>query len=196
MSRLEQFLSRLEKISDSSEGDIITQNYVERLLKQNIESNALESQASKKHRSIIKRRPTPSTVIGPRKVKFLALDWETDSVHSLPAVLNDSKETKEFKIDAVIACDCVYNESLVAPFVRTCADLCQIAEAESSVNPTICIIAQQLRSPDVFEAWLATSMESFRVWRIPDSLLGKGLEANSGFVVHCGVLSSRFFEGP
>ncbi|KAL8812780.1 MAG: hypothetical protein Q9223_000842 [Gallowayella weberi] len=170
------------------------QNYVEKLLKQNIESNAPKIQSSKKHRSTVKRNSAPSTNIEPRRVRFLALDWETDSARSLPAVLNDSKETKQVKIDAVIACDCVYNESLVTPFVKTCADLCQIAEANSSETPTICIIAQQLRSPDVFEAWLTRFMESFHVWRIPDSLLGKGLEANSGFAVHCGVLSGRSFE--
>lgn len=91
-------------------------------------------------------------------------------------------------IDIVLACDCIYNESLIAQLVRTCAELCQVVEAKPSKIPTICVIAQQLRSPDVFEAWLTTFSESFRVWRVPDSLLSDELKQDSGFVVHIGII--------
>lgn len=75
-------------------------------------------------------------------------------------------------------------------------------------NPTIAIIAQQQRSPDVFEAWLKETLRLFRVWRIdefekntpplpPPSLLlseaGKriALGDGSGYVVHVLVLRSE-----
>lgn len=97
-------------------------------------------------------------------------------------------------IDVVLACDCIYNESLVAPFVRTCFELCRVDEATPSKQPTICIIAQQLRSPDVFEAWLTLFIESFRVWRVPEALLSDDLKQNSGFVVHIGIINAKCIE--
>ena len=91
-------------------------------------------------------------------------------------------------IDAVIACDCIYNEALIEPFVRTCAETCQLANVESIGKPTVCIIAQQLRSDIVFEAWLSAFHKVFRVWRVPDEFVSEGLMGCSGFVVHIGVL--------
>lgn len=76
---------------------------------------------------------------------------------------------------------------LVNPFVRTCADICQLANADSE-QPTLCIVAQQLRSDVVFEAWLKAFHKLFRVWRMPDDLLIDGLKGGSGFVVHVGIL--------
>ena len=91
-------------------------------------------------------------------------------------------------IRAVIACDCIYNEALITPFVRTCVDICQLANAHSAEMPTLCIIAQQLRSDMVFEAWLKAFHRYFKVWRIPDNLLINGLKEGSGFAVHVGIL--------
>lgn len=120
----------------------------------------------------------------------MALDWEKDFVHSLPAALAEAEDARNLKINAVLTCDCIYNESLIAPLVRTCKDLCQLGDADPIGKPTICVVAQQLRSPDVFEAWLTTFTECFRVWRVPDTLLSEGLKENSGFVIHIGVLHS------
>jgi hypothetical protein len=53
-------------------------------------------------------------------------------------------------------------------------------------------VAQQLRSPDVFDAWLATFHQNFRVWRVPDTLLSEGLRSGSGFVLHFGVLRDLY----
>jgi hypothetical protein len=53
---------------------------------------------------------------------------------------------------------------------------------------TVCIIAQQQRSDEVFEAWLTAFKEPFRVWRVPDELAGEGLKGGEGFMVHVGVL--------
>lgn len=161
---------------------------MEKLLRQNIDRNLPSDTNLRKPTSTRKKHVNVSTSGNTRNLEFLALDWETDSVLSLPVLLGDSKGIKDANIDVVIACDCIYNESLIAPFVSTCADLCRIALAKPSARPTMCIVAQQLRSPDVFEAWLAAFKKSFRVWRVPDSLLTNGLKQGSGFVVHIGVI--------
>jgi hypothetical protein len=77
--------------------------------------------------------------------------------------------------------------------VRTCAELCRLRpaytpseedEPRSTRQPTICIIAQQQRSPDVFDAWLRETLREFRVWRLSDDVLGDGLKGGSGYLVH------------
>jgi hypothetical protein len=104
-------------------------------------------------------------------------------------------EAKSF--DVVLACDCIYNEALVEPFVTTCVDLCRLRAAETEadteaagqgVEPTVCVVAQHLRDPLVFEAWATRFTASFHTWRVPDEMLVPGLRSNSGFVVHVGVL--------
>jgi hypothetical protein len=88
------------------------------------------------------------------KIRVQNLDWETsDTSHMQP-------------VDLIIACDCIYNESLIEPLNSTCASLCRLREDRE--RPTLCLIAQQLRSPDVFEAWLKNFHEKFHVWQIPD----------------------------
>lgn len=94
----------------------------------------------------------------------------------------------------VLACDCIYNESLIAPFVQTCADICRLDLTGSPDNPTICVIAQQLRSPAVFEAWLIAFMDAFRVWRVPGRMLSEELSESSGYAVHLGILRSSIVE--
>ncbi|KAK4103776.1 hypothetical protein N658DRAFT_494284 [Parathielavia hyrcaniae] len=122
-------------------------------------------------------------------IHFTPLDWETDQV--TPA-LTGSVEAQSF--DVVVACDCIYNEALVGPFVSTCVDMCRLRAAEVSQGtttakePCVCVIAQQLRDPLVFEAWLTRFTVSFHAWRVPDEWLVPGLRSNSGFVVHVGVL--------
>jgi hypothetical protein len=89
-------------------------------------------------------------------------------------------------VDLIIASDCIYNESLIEPLNSTCASICHLRQ--DATKPTICLIAQQLRSPEVFEAWLKSFQEKFHVWQIPDALLNEGLREGSGFVVHVGVV--------
>lgn len=114
-------------------------------------------------------------------IEVLPLDWETDDPRSFM-----HSAGLETGVDFIVACDCIYNYALISPFVQTCADLCRIrAEATTS---TLCIIVQQLRQAEVFEQWLTTFHRSFRVWRIPSNLLSKGLQEDSGFAVHIGVV--------
>ncbi|KAK3648939.1 Ribosomal protein lysine methyltransferase [Elasticomyces elasticus] len=123
-------------------------------------------------------------------VTILALDWETDDIpkhldsHGLGA-----------GVDLVLACDCVYNYALIEPFVQACADTCSLRnhktdESASHGEPctTICLVAQQLRSSDVFEQWLEAFIRRFRVWRVPDEMLTAGLKEGGRFVVHAGIL--------
>lgn len=165
-----------------------------KFLKRNLENNRFEDDVPRKHQSAFKKASTLPSSPKLQKLDFLALDWEINSVDALPDLLVKEKAGAESKIDMVIACDCIYNELLIAPFVRTCADLCRLADTEPSENPTICVIAQQLRSPDVLEAWLTAFMDSFRVWRVPGRLLSEGLSENSGYVIHVGILHSSFVE--
>ena len=166
------------------------QEYVFKLLKANIEDNSLEGKGSGS--SVAKYQGKGhvhknNACVG-SKIEVLALDWESCMVSSLPTTIATSSAEVSQAIDAVLACDCIYNESLIIPFVRTCADICQLNNACSAKKPTLCIVAQQLRSDLIFEAWLKAFHNLFRVWRIPDDLLIDGLKGGSGFVVHVGIL--------
>ncbi|KAK2022698.1 hypothetical protein LX32DRAFT_732641 [Colletotrichum zoysiae] len=203
------------------------QPYVARIIHQNLEANPLpKPTSSSKHSSSSSssRRKkagaaNPSSS-GPGVIAFRPLDWELDSPD--PS-LTGSPAARSF--DALICCDCIYNEALVGPLVSTAADLARLrlrdqeyeAEARDSAagasssssfgdhnryystsstaatttgrsEPCVCIVAQQLRSPDVFEEWARAFHRDFRVWRVPSPLLPEGLRVESEFVVHVGIL--------
>ncbi|KAK4191989.1 ribosomal lysine N-methyltransferase 5 [Podospora australis] len=125
------------------------------------------------------------------KIHFAPLDWETDEV--TPALTGRTSSQKSF--DVVLACDCIYNEALIDPFVTACADLCRLREEDeseaSSSAPCVCVIAQQLRDEEIFESWMTRFCKDFKAWRVPDHLLVEGLRSGSGFAVHIGVLKER-----
>jgi len=181
------------------------QEYVRRLFRTNLDANAAVSapsakqkgnktkgKASKKQQS--GGNPTASPIT------FTTLDWETDQPGLLKACIESetgrdahhkNDEERDLGFDLLLSCDCIYNEALVAPFVRTCADICRLRPAyepdESgprSRRPTVCIVAQQQRAPVVFETWLRETLREFRVWRLSDEVLGDGLKSGSGYLVH------------
>jgi hypothetical protein len=186
------------------------QAYVAKLVEQNLAENRSAvlggGAAPTSAKTTASRRSRASTPAGRReaaagdgaassKLHFTPLDWETDEV--TPSLTGPGSEAKSF--DVVLACDCIYNEALVEPFVTTCVDLCRLrateaaAEAETeaagqAAEPTVCVVAQHLRDPLVFEAWATRFTASFHTWRVPDEMLVPGLRSNSGFVVHVGVL--------
>ncbi|KAL4944754.1 hypothetical protein BDV06DRAFT_232555 [Aspergillus oleicola] len=143
-----------------------------------------------------------------QNITFTSLDWETDvpdtlknqiqSSTSTPSTDTHLEEDSDAGFDLLLSCDCIYNEALISPFVRTCAEIAQLRSpslspsSPSAMKPTICIIAQQQRSPDVFEAWLRETMRSFRVFRLGDDVLKVedklGLGQGSGYLVHALVL--------
>jgi len=146
-------------------------------------------------------------------ITFTPLDWELDDVPStLKQAVSVEEETKDKDkdkdandftgFDVLISCDCIYNEALVPAFVRTCADICRLRRRRppqqqqqetqpETQNPTVCVIAQQQRSPDVFEAWLRAAIAEFRVWRVRDEVLGEKLRLGTGYVVHVLVLREK-----
>lgn len=133
---------------------------------------------------------TPST----SNITFTTLDWELDQ----PSLLKDcidpnsrqGMDPEDKGFDLLLSCDCIYNEALVSPFVRTCAEICRLRPVydpdtdEPARRPTVCIVAQKQRTPDVFETWLRETLREFRVWRISDEVLGDGLKGGSGYLVH------------
>ncbi|KUJ10357.1 uncharacterized protein LY89DRAFT_723598 [Mollisia scopiformis] len=163
------------------------QDYVSKLLSQNLEENCQTSMSGSRGRKSSvkpkKRAVKAESISDPGNIMYKPLDWETDEVTtSLIGV-----EKKSF--DVVIACDCIYNDALIDPLVQTSIDACKLRlEDTDNSCPTICLVAQQLRSSEVFEGWLKAFHERFRVWRIPDEELIDGLKTDSGFVVHIGVL--------
>lgn len=126
-------------------------------------------------------------------VTAIALDWEEDLVAQHPALRNE-------KIDVVFACDCIYNESLIPPFVETLASVCRLRldnNGKVQNNPTLAIVAQELRSPDVLQAFLTQYHEKFHIWRVPDEMF-KDMDADSlmeggGYCVHVGLLRDDEF---
>ena len=164
------------------------QEYVFKCLGQNIEQNTLAPKPAKgpKHRTFLDKHSTSTSSASSCKIQILALDWEKDQLAELPNLLLQLDEEEPGRVDAVVACDCIYNEALVEPFARTCAELC--GQAAALQTPTVCVVAQQLRSHAVFEAWLGAFHKAFRVWRVPDHLLTNELKAGCGFAVHVGIL--------
>ncbi|CAP70257.1 uncharacterized protein PODANS_3_3400, partial [Podospora anserina S mat+] len=177
-------------------GYVLTdQPYVAKFVEQNVAENSHIS-ASSTGKGKAKGKKTKATAASHSKdnnVVFTPLDWETDE--ATPSLLTDLPDTAGRKsFDAIIACDCIYNEALIDPLVSTCADICRLRtqESDTEADPTICVVAQQLRDDQVFEGWLARFMESFHTWRAPDELLPNGLKPSSGFVVHIGILKEAY----
>nr|KMM69922.1 hypothetical protein CPAG_06234 [Coccidioides posadasii RMSCC 3488] len=144
------------------------------------------------HSSASSRSPTARGESG-GNVEFVPLDWETDTLSSITGVVEDG-------FDLLLSCDCIYNDALISPFVQTCVDVARLrpslaAHTSASADqgrqdlahgkPTICIIAQQLRSHEVFENWLRESLAEFAVWRVRDKVLeAAGLGTGSGEYNH------------
>ena len=155
------------------------QSYVQKLVRRNIEDNVttqglkVDSKVSRGRKSV-----TRNPLLSQADITFETLDWEQDMVVSL------CDDVKTF--DIVLACDCIYNYALVDPLVQTCAAACKLRM--DARNPCVCIIAQQLRSDDVFQAWLNAMLTQFRVWRVPDEELPDELLSTAGFVVHIALL--------
>lgn len=161
------------------------QEYVFKWLKPNIQNNAPKPKSFDK----VKRHgKVPETNLLSNNILIMALDWESSSVSDLPKMIEIDSGDNIQSINAVVACDCIYNEALIEPMVRTCAEICQLPNASCLGKATVCVIAQQLRSDVVFEAWLSAFHKTFRIWRVPDDLLIKGLREGSGFVIHIGIL--------
>lgn len=161
------------------------QDYVLKLVNLNLQENRQKAKRGQKSSSKSKRGTTSANAIQPAgNIIATPLDWETDEV--LPSLTGDESKPS---FDAVIACDCIYNDALITPLVQTCVDVCKLRSSdEAGEKPAVCVVAQQLRSAEVFEEWLKEFHRAFRVWRLPDETLVDGLKSDSGFVIHIGIL--------
>lgn len=169
------------------------QAYVSRLVEQNVQENraALGGGSSAKSRkgggSGAQADSGSSSSSSSSSLRFTPLDWETDEV---TVSLTGSARVGGFNL--IIACDCIYNESLIEPLVQTCVDACALGKTsdgdDDGAAPCVCVVAQQLRDPEIFESWVRCFCRSFHVWRVPDDSLPQGLRSSSGFVVHVGIL--------
>ena len=164
------------------------QEYVFKWLKPNIQNNIPNHKRSDKVKQHGKKMDSKAIS---NNILIMTLDWESSSVSDLPKMIGVNSADNVQSINAVIACDCIYNEALIEPMVRTCAEICQLPNVSSLGTATVCIVAQQLRSDVVFEAWLSAFHKIFRIWRVPDDLLIKGLREGSGFVIHMGILREK-----
>lgn len=186
------------------------QQYVGRGFRTNLDANASTTIPSSAKDKASKTRGAKFATKKPQSLKpaasnitFTTLDWETDQPEFLRDFIestsddrerNDKDEEDEDRgFDLILSCDCIYNEALVGPFVRTCADMSRLRPAyepsaegmsRSRRRPTVCIVAQQQRMPDVFETWLRETLREFRVWRLSDKVLGDGLKVGTGYLVH------------
>jgi hypothetical protein len=163
-----------------------------------IDSGVVRSKTKKQPRGKNNKHTTPASKSSASRVDTIALDWESDDLHTHPIL-----QSLGLPLTAVIACDCIYNESLVKPFVDTCVDACLLnrnnyvpnndnsgesLKADNKDGKTFVIIAQELRSPDVLEHFLEVFMEYFETWRVMDEFLPQELKSTSGFVIHVGIL--------
>jgi len=155
------------------------QNYVLKMLKQNLHNNTAST--SSKHKAKGPKQPHGEQcddLVG--NVLVRSLDWESDSAESLLRGIDSHHGA-----DLVVACDCIYNEALVMPFVHTCRDICRLSPTPCA---TLVVVAQQIRSPQVFEEWIIQFHALFDVWRLTEDAIAPSLGEDSGFVVHVGVL--------
>ncbi|RYP37242.1 hypothetical protein DL767_003061 [Monosporascus sp. MG133] len=160
------------------------QPYVARLVEKNINEN-LAVLSLKPSNSTSQKRKGRIPAGQPRaSLRFAPLDWEKDEV---TARLTGDDAKRSF--DVVLACDCVYNEALIQPLVQTCVDVCRLRASDADAGgPAVCVVAQQLRDPDVLEGWIKEFHKHFQTWRIPEEALSEALRLNPGFVIHIGVL--------
>ncbi|KAF3923185.1 hypothetical protein ABW20_dc0109329 [Dactylellina cionopaga] len=170
------------------------QDYCLKLLRKNISENYIDSEKSttnsKGRHSGKRSKRTVEVAPSLGNVSVFPLDWQLTEVSSIP-------ELKEKQIDIVLAADCIYNESLVDPLVDAMVDLSGLnkhIDDETTGKVTLVIVAQELRSPDVLEAFMKAFCSKFKVWRLPNDLFnncgngGQALKEGGGYVVHMGIL--------
>ncbi|KAK5944228.1 Ribosomal protein lysine methyltransferase [Knufia obscura] len=153
------------------------QRSVLKLLQENVDVNTpLPSRSKAKGRA---SKVVSSSVDANSKAQVAEINWEQDDADALDEVLGQGEV-----IDMVIVCDCVFNDFLLQPLVTMCHKI----SARSSGRKTALLIAQQLRSDEVFSAFVDILVRSFRVWRLSDESLPPALKNGSGFAVHLAIL--------
>ena len=151
------------------------QHYVMKILRHNVAANQPSSTVARSNRKAV------ADVALDSRLEILTLDWETDSAINVRNALGGRQS-----VNMLVACDCIYNDFLIKPFVGTCADLCKKRSPVGKVP--VLLVAQQLRSEEIFEEWLQATMQLFHVWRVPNDSLNKELQDGSGYTLHLAIL--------
>lgn len=161
------------------------QDYVLKLLKHNVEENRPAPQPNlQRHRKTSTKANSRGANAADRRgrLDILPLDWETSDVRGIESQVGTMP-------DVLVAADCVFNPAIIEPFASTLADLSMLGNDQG--RPVTSIIAQQLRSPDVFTQWLETMLRRFYVWRVSEKALHVNdvsedarLTVSNGYVVH------------
>lgn len=113
----------------------------------------------------------PKKWVQAAKIDFVEFDWER-----LDEALHNYGQIALEMPDLVVACDTVYNEYLVPPFLEAVSAL--LAPGSAAV------VTLQLRDEDVLHCFLQKALEhELRVYSVPDHLLSNDLI--HGFVVYC-----------
>ncbi|KAI5776362.1 hypothetical protein EDC01DRAFT_482643 [Geopyxis carbonaria] len=170
------------------------QAYVLKLARANVDANAgaLAPKQRRKGRGGGGAGGGAGGGVGVDVIETVELDWEATDVATHPALSGRGALT------AVFACDCIYNEALVQPFVECCADACRLNSSDGGngdggdAGLTFVVVAQELRSADVFECFLEEFTRVFRTWRVPAHMLSEELRPDMGFAVHFGVLREQW----
>ncbi|KAI7957713.1 hypothetical protein MJO29_005930 [Puccinia striiformis f. sp. tritici] len=101
------------------------------------------------------------------------------------------------RYDLILAVDCLYNESLILPLLRTIDHFASIQapshpSSDVPTHPTLVLVVSELRSSEVVEAfvrhWLALG-PTWSIFRLPAAYLRSDLNLNiakSHYVVWCG----------
>lgn len=118
------------------------------------------------------------------QIQTSQLDWEIQDIARQAPWHEDG--VGEDSADVVIACDCVYNEHIVPAFVLACKGVCELRAKEERAS--VVVVAQQLRSPEVYEVWARSMLTHFRMWKIGYDGHSEVLSEASGFAVHVAVL--------
>lgn len=153
------------------------QAYVLKYLRENVVSN-MPTLNDKKRSKGMKSDPSLASNRSP-SLQIMHLDWERDSAENLRSSLPSGSN-----IDVLLLCDCIYNTYLIRPLIQVCTEICKMNDSKT----TVVLIAQQIRTDDVFEEWLSRFLEEFLVWRIKDDFLPATLQSMSGYVIHAALL--------
>ncbi|KAK9455278.1 hypothetical protein V1511DRAFT_499975 [Dipodascopsis uninucleata] len=175
------------------------QDHIIPLLKKNISKNisAIESLVHERHKSVnllssdtiefvvgdnnrisCKRTDSTNKICIDSSIEVIPLDWERasqDVTDLKSAIFQNIHDGQEEEFDIILACDTIYNDYLIDPFVRT---IKMLAGPKTSV-----IIGIQMRSHDVLEQFLNRSLEvGFRIWSVKGESLSEKMR--DGFAVY------------
>lgn len=166
------------------------QSYILQRFDENVRMNKDQNSGKQKQ---LKRGSGRLQSKGNATIETLPLDWEIHDIsrqlrQHLGSTADSASSQSYIDISLVLSCDCVFNESLVEPFVDACRSICTLQRSQGSGKEALCIIGQQLRMPDVLELWMSSMLRHFRLFRVKQSYLTDGLKEPSAFVVHLAML--------